>query len=61
MLHLEDLKFNKNINFEQILLNIDFRLPSFHKSIATPNGNLYLTGGSIDTETAAKGKSKYIY
>lgn len=43
------------------MLNIDFRLPSFHKSLATPNGNLYLTGGSIDTETAAKGKSKYIY
>lgn len=42
------------------MLNIDFRLPSFHKSLATPNGNLYLTGGSIETENS-KGKSKYIY
>jgi len=29
-------------------LKINFKIPSFHKSIATPNGELYLTGGKIN-------------
>lgn len=34
-------------HFEPIKLNINFKIPEFHKSISTPNGDLYLIGGGI--------------
>ena len=57
ILNLNELKFNNgNPVFERIRLNIDFQIPRFHKSIATNNGDIYLTGGSLFDR-----KSQYIY
>lgn len=41
----------------EVKLEIDFSLPSFHKSIATPDGSIYLIGGTRPD----KGKSDVIY
>lgn len=35
------------IEFQIIEINNNFRIPTFHRSLATPNGNLYLTGGTL--------------
>lgn len=43
-----------------IPLNINFPIPSFHRSIATENGNIYLIGGTI-TNTVEKSKSTAIF
>ncbi len=37
---------------------INFRIPEFHKSIAVPNGDLYLIGGSLPNNVM---KSQKIY
>lgn len=50
----------KDFYFEEITLkNVEeeFRIPSFHKSLSIPNGDLYLCGG---TYMEKKVKNKYI-
>jgi hypothetical protein len=37
-----------------------FKMPSFHKSISTPNGDLYLIGGSLPG-TGTKSQKIYKY
>jgi hypothetical protein len=56
-LHLLDLNGSSN-QFEQIKLDIGFKIPYFHKSISTPNGDLYLIGGTIPQSVI---KSQKIY
>ncbi|KAL4480469.1 hypothetical protein ABPG74_020985 [Tetrahymena malaccensis] len=46
-------------NIVTIDLKISFRIPSFHKSIATPIGELFLTGGTIPD--GQMNKSGWIY
>lgn len=45
-------------SFSSISIDITFKVPEFHKSIAIPNGDLYLLGGSIATNGL---KSQKIY
>lgn len=45
-LHILDLN-KPGAEFQTIRLEIGFKIPYFHKSISTPNGDLYLIGGSI--------------
>lgn len=42
-------------------LNIHFKIPYFHKSIATPSGELYLTGGTIPDGSVMKSGQIYQY
>ena len=44
-LHLLDLSRQER-NFKQFPLNIDFKIPHFHKSCISPFGEIYLSGGS---------------
>lgn len=64
-LYLLDLKNinskNSNLFFEKITLDIDFNIPNFHKSIALPNGDIYLIGGSFDFDEPNNNKSSRIY
>lgn len=41
-------------------LRIDFRIPHFHKSIITPSGNIYLSGGSHPDNIHTKLKKFYM-
>ena len=45
-------------SFSSIELDITFKIPEFHKSIAVPNGDLYLIGGSLSVNGL---KSQKIY
>ena len=62
-MNLMDFKKNKNNPFTQITLDIDFKIPKFHKSIVTPNGDIYLIGGAFNdmAETMNKSANIYIY
>ena len=51
-LHLLDLGLGSQ--FKAIKLDIGFKIPFFHKSISTPNGDLYLIGGSIPSVKSIK-------
>ena len=44
-LPLERLKKEPPYPFEEISLDIDFLIPYDHRSIVTPEGDIYLTGG----------------
>ncbi len=41
-------------------MNISFKIPDFHKSIATPNGDLYLIGGNLP-DSGMKSQKIYKY
>jgi hypothetical protein len=43
--------------FKMIRLNQNFTVPYFHRSIATPKGEIYLSGGTLADDT----KSGMIY
>ena len=49
-LHLFDLQhikhYPKDLEFEEIDLLINFKIPVWHRSIILPDGTIYLTGGS---------------
>ena len=49
-LHLFDLQnirySAKNLEFEEIDLTINFKIPLWHRSIIMPDGTIYLTGGA---------------
>lgn len=55
-LHLFDLEdLSKNILKPlKINLQINFKIPRWHRSICIPNGNIYLTGGVMNTEIKVK-------
>ena len=36
----------QNLTFEEINLEINFRIPVWHRSVITPEGTIFLTGGS---------------
>ena len=61
ILDFEKIKRDKDSNFSPINLEIDFRVPNFHKSIITPQGDIYLTGGSISDNTGRKSNGNFIY
>ncbi|KAL4447040.1 hypothetical protein ABPG74_013892 [Tetrahymena malaccensis] len=51
------LDLNGNKQFQIINIDVDFPLPAFHKSIALPDGEIYLIGGTKPDKT----KSNAIY
>ena len=46
-MRLNDIKQNEPIKWNVINLNINFTIPSFHRTIATEIGNIYVIGGTI--------------
>jgi len=61
LLDLEESDKRQEFDFQKIELNIDFKIPRWHRSVATPYGEIYLTGG-VDTEnTEKKLNSAYVY
>jgi hypothetical protein len=58
---LERIKGNNETIFEPIPLEIDFRIPNFHKSIITPQGDIFLTGGSIPDNSGRKSNGNFIF
>ena len=57
MLKIKDIKEHATIRWNVIPLEIDFAIPSFHRTAATSNGNIYVIGGTFPTME----KSKNIY
>ena len=58
ILHYLDLEESES--FQAINLNINFNIPDFHKSIATPNGDIYVIGGSLG-DNGLKSQKIYKY
>ena len=50
---------SEDTNFSSIDLDITFKVPQFHKSIATPSGDLYLVGGSLSNNLKSQKIYKY--
>ncbi len=46
--------------FKVMQMNIDFKIPHFHKSIITPFGDIYLSGGSNPDNIHVKLNKFYI-
>jgi hypothetical protein len=63
-LHLLDLDLSEQqsiCEFEKVELNIDFKIPRWHRSIVTPFSEIYLTGG-VDVENSDfKLNNSYVY
>lgn len=61
ILNLEDLTRDKINKFKKVELDIDFNIPTFHKSIILPNGEIYLIGGSFENEDNNKSQNIFKY
>lgn len=48
---------SKQLKFQEIVLDLEFNLPSSHKSVTLPNGDIYLIGGTL----ANNSKSNIIF
>ena len=63
-LHLLDLDLLENQNiceFERVELDIDFKIPRWHRSMATPFSEIYLTGGVDVDNVDIKLKNSFVY
>ena len=63
-LHLLDLDLVEQENvceFERVELNIDFKIPRWHRSLVTPFSEIYLTGGVDINNSEIKLKKSYVY
>jgi hypothetical protein len=49
---------SKSARFKQIRMNQSFTVPQFHRSIVTPRGEIYISGG---TDSRDQSKSNVIY
>lgn len=61
VLDFEKIKRDNDTRFECLNIDIDFRIPNFHKSIITPNGDIILTGGSISDNSGRKSNGSFVY
>lgn len=61
LLDFDNIKKDNETSFRPIDLEIDFRVPNFHKSIITPLGDIFLTGGSISDNSGRKSNGNFIY
>ena len=62
LFNLQNLSKNQGNPFERIPLDIDFKIPNFHKSLSLPNGDIYMIGGSLeDVQDESRNKSPTIY
>lgn len=53
MARINDLERTNKVDWEIISLKIDFAIPTFHRTIATVDGVIYLIGGT-DENTSKK-------
>ena len=63
-LHLLDLDYVETTGkceFERVELNINFKIPRWHRSIITPFSEIYLTGGVDAEDTEMKLANSYVY
>lgn len=58
---VSNLSKNASPNFESTELNIDFTIPPFHRSMAVPNGDIYLIGGSDVQDPALKLNTNFLF
>ena len=60
--NLEELK-NNVVKEYKLEMNIDFKIPRWHRSITIPNGAIYLIGGVVtfNTNQEATSNSAYVY
>lgn len=49
-----------NSEFKVIDLNINFTIPNFHKSLITPIGEIFITGGSNNDYPSQKSNLTYV-
>ena len=57
---LEQLISSSRASFNTLELRSSFTIPPFHKSIAVPNGDIYLVGGSDVRNSSKKLSSTYV-
>lgn len=58
VLRIKDMNENQEPKWEVISLNIKFLIPSFHRTVATESGTIYLIGGT-NIETLQKSPTIY--
>jgi hypothetical protein len=58
---LEKFMHSQKVGIESIELDINFRVPPFHKSIAIPNGDIYLIGGADPNNNNKKHNTTYTF
>lgn len=62
LIRLNDVRQNESIKWEVIQLSIDFGIPSFHRTVATESGTIFIVGGTIaERENFMKSKTIYQY
>lgn len=60
LIKINDIKPGQAIKWDIIPLNNAFKVPSFHRTVATENGNIYVVGGTV-IDTLKKSSSIYQY
>lgn len=62
-LHIFDISKaqSSKVGFERIELNIDFKIPRWHRSLITPFSEIYLTGGVDCEDSEKKLNDAYVY
>ena len=61
LIDLESARLTGRYAFERVELKINFRIPRWHRSLITPFGEIYLTGG-VDVEDGEKKLNEsYVY
>jgi len=60
LLDIDACERAKKYEFKKIELNIDFKIPRWHRSISTPFGEIYVTGG-VEAATDAKLNNCFVY
>lgn len=61
LLDLERVRGQNECSFEAVQLEIDFRVPNFHKSVITPQGEIFVTGGSISDNSGRKSNGNFLF
>jgi len=61
LLDIDACEKTKKFEFDKIELNIDFKIPRWHRSIVTPFGEIYMTGGVDVDQTDVKLNKSYVY
>lgn len=60
LVFLDGIRPNEPVKWEVMPLDITFKIPSFHRTIATEKGDIYLIGGT-SPETLKRSKDIYQY
>lgn len=60
LIKINDIKQSQPIRWDVIPLNINFSVPSFHRTVATESGNIFVIGGTV-VQNMKKSKAIYQY